>query len=60
MTRTQYDAIQEIAENGERFRACDLNIRPQTFAAIAKRGWVEIVNSHAFVTYKGWQAVAAL
>lgn len=54
MTAAQYDAIIEIAENGERFKAHDLNIRPQTVDAIAKRGWVEIVNGHAMVTDKAW------
>lgn len=60
MTAAQYDAIMEIADNGERFKAYDLNIRPQTVAAIAKSGWIEVVDGHAFVTEDGWNAVAVI
>lgn len=59
ISKAQYDAILEIAQNGERFKASDLNIRTATVAAIAKRGWIEVVNGHAFVTDKAWSEIAA-
>ena len=40
MTPAQYDAIQMILEDGERFKANDLNIRQQTMRAISARAWV--------------------
>ena len=58
MTEAQYRAMLEIAENGERFPAYELNIRPATISAIAKRGWVSVLGNHAFVTQKGWEALA--
>lgn len=59
MTRAQYDALMEIAENGERFAARDLNISARTVASIAKRGWIAMQGETPVVTEKGWQAVAA-
>ena len=58
ITQAQYDALIEIAENGERFKANELNIRPQTVEAIAKRGWIEVINGYAFVTGKAWAELA--
>jgi len=58
VTKAQYDALIEIADRGERLKARDLNIRPQTWAAIVTRGWVEVINGHAFVTNAAWEAAA--
>ncbi len=41
MTRAQYDAIQLILQDGERFRLIDLNIGHRTMKAITVRGWVK-------------------
>lgn len=58
ITPAQYDALMEIADKGERFKANELNIRPQTVKAIATRGWVEIIDGNAFVTEKAWADIA--
>lgn len=58
MTEAQYRAILEVAENGERFPTYELNIRPATAAAIAKRGWISVLGNRAFVTPKGWEALS--
>lgn len=58
VTKAQYDALIEIADRGERLKAQDLNIRPQTWEAIVTRGWVEVKGNHAFVTNAAWEAMA--
>ncbi len=57
VTKSQYDALMEIADRGERLKACDLNIRPQTWNALVMRGWVEVKDGHAFVTGVAWDAM---
>ena len=61
MTRAQYDAVIEIADNRGRFKACDLNIRMATVTAMAKRGWIGVDDrGFAFVTDAGWKAVEGI
>lgn len=61
MTRAQYDAVIEIADNHGRFKACDLNIRMATVTAMAKRGWIGVdARGFAFVTDAGWKAVEGI
>lgn len=60
MTMTQYDAIMNVAEFGDKFKSNEINMRPQTQTSITNRQWVEVVNGHMFVTKKGWDAVAAI
>lgn len=61
MTRAQYDAVIEIADNHGRFKACELNIRMTTVTAMAKRGWIGVDDrGFAFVTEAGWKAVESI
>jgi hypothetical protein len=57
MSPAQYDAIMEIAENGERFAPQDLNVPRRTVASLARRGWIAIAAGRAIVTPAGWLAV---
>jgi hypothetical protein len=57
MSPTQYAAIMEIAENGERFAPHDLNVACRTVASLARRGWIAIAAGRAIVTPTGWAAV---
>lgn len=57
VTKSQYDALMEIADHGDRLKACDLNIRPQTWNAIVMRGWVDVNDGHAVVTAAAWDAL---
>ncbi len=59
MTKAQYDAILEIAQNGERFWPHDLNVSARTFKALEKKGFIRCMGSVAFVTPDGWKALAA-
>lgn len=59
MTKTQIAAILEVAENGERFAAHNLNISARTVRSLAVRGWVSIENGSAVVTAAGWAALDA-
>ena len=55
MTKTQFKAIIEVAEYGERFKPFYLNIRPATFAALVKRQWIGTdAEGYAHVTDCGW------
>lgn len=58
MTKAQYEAILEIAENGERFSPADLNVSARTVASLAKRGFIAVENGKAIVTDRGWEAMA--
>jgi len=57
MSRTQYAAILEIAENGERFPPHDLNVARRTVKSLARRGWIALLGGRAIVTAAGWQAL---
>ena len=57
MSRAQYSAILEIAENGERFAPHDLNVSARTVRSLANRGWITIENNRAVVTANGWKAM---
>jgi len=59
MSRTQYAAILEIAENGERYAPHDLNVARRTVEGLARRGWIALLDGHAIVTTAGWQAIEA-
>ena len=59
MTKTQYTAILEIAENGERFLPRDLNIPQRTLQALARAGYISSIGAATLVTPKGWEALAA-
>lgn len=60
MTKAMYDAIMEVAENGERFAARDLNVSARTMNAAHRAGYVaNRVGGGLVVTAKGWAAVAA-
>lgn len=58
VTKSQYDALMQIAEVGDKFLASELNIRPQTWNAIVMRGWVSVNNGYASVTDAAWDALA--
>ena len=57
MSRTQYAAILEIAQNGERFSPHDLNVARRTIESLARRGWIALLGGRAIVTAAGWQAL---
>lgn len=59
MSRTQYAAILEIAENGERFPSHELNVARRTVESLARRGWIALFGGRAIVTAAGWQALEA-
>jgi ribosomal protein L28 len=58
MTKAQYDAILEVAENGERFWPHDLNVSARTMKALERKGYIRVMGAVTFVTRAGWQAVA--
>jgi hypothetical protein len=55
---TMYRAICEIAENGERLPAHELNVDRRTVGALARRGFITVDRGHAFVTDRAWAALA--
>lgn len=60
MTRTQYNAMQHIAENAEHLRGEYLNIRPQTMAVLKRNEWIEPFGQGYIWTPKGCDAVAGI
>ncbi len=58
VTKSQYDALMEVADIGEKVKANQLNIRPQTWNSIVMRGWVSVDNGYARVTQSAWDALA--
>ena len=59
MTKAQYAAILEIAENGERFPLRELNIPRRTLQALARNGYISSTGAVTLVTPEGWDAIAA-
>ena len=59
MTKAQYYAMLEIAENGERFGVDGLNVAKRTMIGLVRRGWADISGKVPVVTDAGWKAVAA-
>lgn len=59
MTTAQLNAFKEISQNGEQFRACDLNISRRTVVSMAKRGWIDVDGEKAFITTEGHNAITA-
>lgn len=58
MSKAMYDALMEIAENGERLALTDLNVSQRMVVALAKRGFVAIAKGRAVVTDQAWAAAA--